>query len=90
MAAVKSLLPAGPPTKVENRSWNYNSTNSDSVATLVHAYVYPKQTVLAETVLRKGKGDKTWRIAGFHVSLSQPTSGGDAPITVTQPPGEKT
>lgn len=86
LAAVKSLLPAGEPAKVENRSWNFQTMNDGSVATLVHAYVYSKQTVLAETVLRKGSGDKAWRIAGFHVSLSQPPGGVSAPVT----PGEKT
>lgn len=89
LAQVKALLPPGEPSKVENRSWNYNTMTSGSVATLVHAYIYPKGTVLAETVLRKDTGDKSWRIAGFHVNLDQP-SAGDNPVTVTGPPGEKT
>lgn len=74
LAAIKGELPPGEPTKVENRSWNYNSTNSGSVATLTHAYIYPDNTVMAETVLRKGPGEKTWTIAGFHVSLAHPNA----------------
>ncbi|MGA0602184.1 hypothetical protein ACO2Q3_15865 [Caulobacter sp. KR2-114] len=76
LAAIKGELPAGEPTKVENRSWNYNTTNDGSVATLVHAYVYPDNTVMAETVLRKTKGEKSWTIAGFHVSLAHPNTPG--------------
>ncbi|HEX7761933.1 MAG TPA: hypothetical protein VF459_20665 [Caulobacteraceae bacterium] len=76
LAGVKALLPPGEPTKVENRAWNFQSTTAGSVATLVHAYIYAKQTVLAETVLRKGSGDKAWSIAGFHVTLDHPATGG--------------
>ena len=90
LAGVKALLPPGEPSKVENRAWNYQTTTGGSVATLVHAYIYGKRTVLAETVLRKGSGDKTWSIAGFHVTLDHPPGQDDSPVTVTGPPGEKT
>jgi len=87
LAAWKSMLPLGAPDKVENRSWNYNATNEGSVATLTHAYVYKSNTVFAETVLRKGPGEKTWTIAGFHISLDHPNlpEGGSS-----ETPGEKT
>jgi hypothetical protein len=74
LAAIRGELPDGEPAKVENRSWNYNSTNSGSVATLTHAYIYPDNTVMAETVLRKGPGEKSWTIGGFHVSLAHPNA----------------
>ncbi len=91
LAAVKSLLPPGEPTKVENRSWSYNSTTDGALATLVHAYIYNGHTVLAETVLRKGPGAKTWTIAGFHITLDHPPGQDEGnPVTVTGPPGEKT
>ncbi|HWA60547.1 MAG TPA: hypothetical protein VG939_04195 [Caulobacteraceae bacterium] len=90
LAAVRNLLPPGAPTKVENRSWNYQTTNDGSVAMLVHAYVYPGHTVLAETVLHKSPGQKTWSIAGFHVHLDSPPGDNRAPVTVDGPPGTKT
>jgi hypothetical protein len=89
LAAIKGELPAGEPSKIENRSWSYNSTNDGAVATLVHAYVYKSNTVLAETVLHKGPGEKTWSIAGFHVSLAHPDSEAPSPAPPAIP-GEKT
>ncbi len=46
----------------------------------------PTQTVLAQTVLAKGR-DKTWKITGFHVTfegLTVPPPAGDA-VTVDKP-----
>jgi hypothetical protein len=71
-ADLKAHLPATAPTKVENRSWKYNSTNDGSIARLVHAYIYPGHTVFTETVLKKGRGEAHWIIAGFHASVDSP------------------
>lgn len=68
LAAVRAQLPPGAPTAVANRSWSFNSTNGQTTASVVHAYSYPQATVLAETVLLKGK-DKVWKITGFHVKF---------------------
>lgn len=72
LAAVKSALPDGAPTATVNRSWSINAGTGGTTAMLVHAYRYPTVTVLAQTVLAKGK-DKTWKITGFHVSFEGPT-----------------
>lgn len=91
LAAVKSLIPEGAPTKVENRGWNYSTNTDGSNATLTHAYVYKDHTVIAETVLQKPPGGADWKIAGFHVKLDhQPDKPDGPPVTVTGPPGEKT
>lgn len=72
LAAVKDALPEGAPTAGVNRGWSINAGTGGTTATLVHAYSYPTQTVLAQTVLAKG-GDKTWKITGFHVTFEGPT-----------------
>jgi len=71
LAAIRSALPPGTPTAVANRSWSYNAGTGGTTASLIHAYSYPSATVLAETVLAKGK-DKVWKITGFHVKLAAP------------------
>lgn len=86
LAAVKSALPEGAPSAVVNRSWSINAGTGGTTATLVHAYSYPTVTVLAQTVLAKGR-DKTWKITGFHVTFEGPTvppSPKDA-VTVDKP-----
>lgn len=86
LAAVKAQLPEGAPTGVVNRSWSINAGAGGTQAALVHAYSYPTVTVLAQTVLAKGK-DKTWKIIGFHVTfegLTAPPAPRDA-VTVDKP-----
>ena len=86
LAAVKAALPPGAPTAAVNRSWSINAGTGGTTATLVHAYSYPTQTVLAQTVLAKGR-DKTWKITGFHVSFEGPTIRPEprGPVTVDKP-----
>lgn len=86
LAAVKAALPPGAPTAAVNRSWSINAGTGGTTATLVHAYSYPTQTVLAQTVLAKGR-DKVWKITGFHVrfeGLTVPPTPKDA-VTVDKP-----
>lgn len=85
LAAVKASLPEGAPTAAVTRGWSINAGTGGTRAVLVHAYSYPSQTVLAETVLAKGKGD-AWRIIGFHVTFEGPVSTAPPPpVTVTKP-----
>lgn len=88
LAAVRASLPPGAPTATTNRSWSINAGTGGTQAVLVHAYSYPAQTVLAETVLRKDKAG-AWLIVGFHVTFESPTNpapGGGGAVTVTKPP----
>jgi hypothetical protein len=89
LAEVRAHIPTAAPTKVENRSYEFNTTTSGSTASLTHAYEYPGGTVLADTTLQKAPGQKTWSIVGFHVKV-EPKSGRNAPAATTTPPGEKT
>lgn len=86
LAAVKASLPEGAPTAAVNRSWSINAGTGGTNAVLVHAYSYPSQTVLAQTVLAKGKGG-AWQITGFHVTFEGPVNTAPPPaVTVTKPP----
>jgi hypothetical protein len=84
LASVKDALPAGAPTATVNRSWNFYSGTNGTTATLVHAYSYPDQTVLAQTVLAKGKGG-VWLITGFHVAFEGAGNSAPPAVTVTKP-----
>lgn len=84
LAAVKDALPPGAPMAAVNRSWKFNTGTGGTTATLVHAYSYPDRTVLAQTVLAKGKGG-VWLITGFHVALEGPGTGAPPAVTVTKP-----
>lgn len=86
LATLKAMLPHGAPTAAVNRSWSVNAGTGGTTAILVHAYSYPTQTVLAQTVLAKAGG--AWLITGFHVTfegLSNDPGPGDA-VTVTKRP----
>lgn len=85
LAAVKASLPEGAPTAAVNRSWSINAGTGGTQAVLVHAYSYPSQTVLAQTVLAKAKGG-LWQITGFHVTFEGPVNTAPPPaVTVTKP-----
>lgn len=86
LAAMKRALPQGAPTAGALRSWNVHSGTGGSRTSLVHAYSYPGRTVLAETVLIKGKDG--WRIVGFHLTFEDgaPGRGGKPALTVTEKP----
>lgn len=85
LAAVKASLPEGAPTATANRSWSINAGTGGTRATLVHAYSYPAQTVLAQTVLAKVKGGG-WQIIGFHVTFEGPANDAPPPpVTVEKP-----
>lgn len=81
LAAIRSALPDGAPTAVATRGWNLNTGTGGTTASVVHAYSYPSTTVLAETVLAKGK-DRVWKITGFHVKFADAS----LPPHETKPP----
>lgn len=87
LAAVRASLPPGAPTSAASRSWSINAGTGGTQAVLVHAYSYPGQTVLAQTVLRKDKAG-AWLIVGFHVTFEAAPGAPDAggAVTVTRPP----
>ncbi len=86
LAAVNAMLPPGAPTAAVNRSWSINAGTGGTTAVLVHAYSYASQTVLAQTVLAKGKSG-TWQITDFHVTFEAPANTAPPPaVTVTKPP----
>ena len=85
LAAIKASLPEGAPTAAVTRSWSINAGTGGTRAILVHAYSYPSQTVLAQTVLAKAKGGG-WQIIGFHVTFEGlPNDAPTPPVTVTKP-----
>ena len=85
LAAIKASLPEGAPTAAVTRSWSINAGTGGTNAVLVHAYSYPSQTVLAQTVLAKGNGG-AWRIIGFHVTFEGLANDAPPPpVTVTKP-----
>jgi hypothetical protein len=86
LAEIRPHLPAGAPTGVTRRSWKYNVDTAGSWAELTHAYAYPNGTVVADSVLRKKRGENTWEVVGFHVKVEPNAPGQSKPAT----PGEKT
>ena len=86
LATVKAMLPPGAPTAAVNRSWSVNAGTGGTTAILVHAYSYPTQTVVAQTVLAKAGG--AWLITGFHVTfegLTVPPRAPKGAVTVDKP-----
>jgi hypothetical protein len=69
LGEIRPHLPAGAPTGVTRRSWKYNIGTSGSSAELTHAYSYPNGTVIADSVLHKAPGQKSWQVVGFHVRV---------------------
>jgi hypothetical protein len=83
---IRPHLPTGAPTGVTRRSWKYNVDTTGSWAELTHAYAYPNGVVIADSVLRKKKGEDTWEVVGFHVKV-EPNAPGQVK---TAAPGDKT
>ncbi|MFI4974636.1 MAG: hypothetical protein ACHP84_08880 [Caulobacterales bacterium] len=75
--AMRGLIPAGDPKKVENRAISVNVTSVGTTTHLTHAYVYDDRTVYAYTTLFKSPGGKTPVVVGFNLTL-EPPSGGDS------------
>jgi hypothetical protein len=77
-ARIRSQLPPGAPTKVNNTGFNYNSdTATGSTARLSHQYVWGARNVTIQTFLRKPPGATIWFVVGVEADL-----GGTQPAIV--------
>ena len=84
-AAIRSLLPPGAPTKVNNTGYSYNSSSgTGSNARLSHQYVYGARSITIQTVMRKPPGGTQW----FVVGLEADPGGVQPPIIVGTPPAQ--
>jgi hypothetical protein len=83
-ARIRSLLPPGTPTKVNNTGYSYNSSSgAGSVARLSHQYVWGARNVTIQTFMKKPPGGTNWLIYALEADL-----GGAQPAIVvgTEPP----
>jgi hypothetical protein len=84
LAHVRALIPAGEPTRVDNRGFNFNTDASGGRATLTHAYVYADRTIVARTNLRRLPGAPMWIVTGIDITTEGRGAGGSGPTaTVT-------
>jgi hypothetical protein len=83
-ARIRSLLPPGAPSKVNNTGYSYNSsTGVGSMARLSHQYVWGARDVTIQTFMKKPPGGTNWVIYALEADL-----GGAQPAIVvgTEPP----
>jgi hypothetical protein len=79
LAQIRSLLPPGAPTKVNNTGFNFSSdTATGSTARLSHQYVFGARSITMQTFLRKPPGATTW----FVVAAEADLGGTQPPIVV--------
>jgi hypothetical protein len=78
LARIRSLLPPGAPTKVNNTGFNYNTdTATGSTARLSHQYVWGARNVTIQTFLRKPPGATIWFVVGVEADF-----GGTQPAVI--------
>jgi hypothetical protein len=69
-ARIRSLLPPGTPTKVNNTGYSYNSSSgAGSVARLSHQYVWGARNVTIQTFMKKPPGRTSWVIFAVEADL---------------------
>jgi hypothetical protein len=69
-ARIRSLLPPGPPTKVNNTGYSYNSSSgAGSMARLSHQYVWGARDVTIQTFMKKPPGGTNWVIYAVEADL---------------------
>jgi hypothetical protein len=81
---IRSLLPPGAPTKVNNTGYSYNSSSgTGSTARLSHQYVWSARNVTIQTFMKKPPGGTNWVIYAVEADV-----GGAQPAIVvgTEPP----
>jgi hypothetical protein len=84
-AAIRSLLPPGAPTKVNNTGYNYStSSGTGSNARLSHQYVYGARSITIQTMMRKPPGGTQW----FVVGMEADPGGVQPPLIVGTPPAQ--
>jgi hypothetical protein len=83
-ARIRTLLPPGAPTKVNNTGYSYNTSSGvGSMARLSHQYVWGARDVTIQTFMKKPPGGTNWVIYALEADL-----GGAQPAIVvgTEPP----
>jgi hypothetical protein len=83
-ARIRTLLPPGPPPKVNNTGYSYNTSSGvGSMARLSHQYVWGARDVTIQTFMKKPPGGTNWVIYALEADL-----GGAQPAIVvgTEPP----
>jgi hypothetical protein len=69
-ARIRSLLPPGAPTKVNNTGFSYNSSSgTGSTARLSHQYVWGARNVTIQTFMKKPPGGTNWVIYALEADL---------------------
>jgi hypothetical protein len=69
-ARMRSALPPGPPTKVNNSGYSYNSSSgAGSMARLSHQYVWGARNVTIQTFMKKPPGGTNWVIYAVEADL---------------------
>ena len=83
-ARIRSLLPPGAPTKVNNTGFSYNSSSgAGSTARLSHQYVWGARSLTIQTFMKKPPGGTSW----FVYALESDLGGAQPAIVVgTEPP----
>ena len=87
LASVRGMMPNSAPTRIDNRSFNVNTTSSGGRIELLHAYHFADRILTAETVLLKPPGAQHWQIAGFHMRHESGTQTQPTP-RASPPPAE--
>ena len=69
-ARIRSLLPPGSPTKVNNTGYSYNSSSgTGSMARLSHQYGWGARNVTIQTFMKKPPGGTNWVIYALEADL---------------------
>jgi len=69
-ARIRSLLPPGPPTKVVNTGYGYNTSSGvGSTARLSHQYAWAARNVTIQTFMKKPPGGTNWVIYALEADL---------------------
>ena len=72
-AQIRSLLPPGAPSKVNNTGFSYaSSSGTGSTARLSHQYVYGARTITIQTFMKRPTGGASWFIYAVEADLGGP------------------
>ena len=67
---IRTLLPPGPPSKVNNTGYSYNTSSGvGSAARLSHQYVWGAREVTIQTFMKKPPGGTSWFIYALEADL---------------------
>ncbi len=69
-ARIRSLLPPGAPTKVNNTGFSFNSSSGTGAhARLSHQYVWGARSVTIQTFMKKPPGGTSWFVFALEADL---------------------